>query len=337
MKKMVVIVLLSMQIQAFFDEFKVANAFQKGDFDKASALVQNQLMEHPSDAQMLFDAGVLAHKNGTYDKSATYFSKAVEQTLDKKLKEQALFNEATALALNNQLQESLERYKQLLQEYPDNERAQYNKRVIEEKLKQQQQQKQQQKEQDKKDQQKNKDNERKEKGQQSQDNKQEGNKGQEERNNQHNQQGGQQSDNQKKSDNNKKTSEDQHDKNQQNGNQSQNQQGDQKGQDKNQEAGEQQHGKEQRKQEDGNKEQQSGQHTKEQHQASAAKHEQDAKQGRLHQALSAQEEKEQMPDASDRKGHLLYLIDQEAKDAQKQLLKTTVRQEMPNAHGQKNW
>jgi Ca-activated chloride channel family protein len=114
-------------------------AFKNEEFDKAANLFQERQWQ-----------AAAQFKNGD-------FSSAAENFIPEK-STNSLYNHATSLAKNNDLEAALEAYKQLLEKQPDHQDGLFNKKIVEEMLKQQQQDKQNQEnneqdsEQDKKDQ-----------------------------------------------------------------------------------------------------------------------------------------------------------------------------------------
>ncbi|TQV71550.1 VWA domain-containing protein [Aliikangiella marina] len=97
------------------------SAYKNGEYDKAAQLFEDS--EWKATAQ---------YKNGAFADAATHF--------DPKLSERSLYNHATSLAKGNNLQEALDAYNSLLEKNPEHEDAQFNKKIIEDLLKQQQEQ-----------------------------------------------------------------------------------------------------------------------------------------------------------------------------------------------------
>ncbi|WP_444994226.1 vWA domain-containing protein [Aliikangiella sp. IMCC44359] len=112
-------------------------AYQHGEFENAAKLYENK--EWQAAAQ---------YKNGDYSDAATNF--------DPSKSAQSLYNHATSLAKASQLQEALDAYNKLLEKEPEHEDALFNKKIIEDLLKEQQnqQQNEQNSDQENKDQQK---------------------------------------------------------------------------------------------------------------------------------------------------------------------------------------
>ncbi|WP_168204330.1 vWA domain-containing protein [Aliikangiella coralliicola] len=104
-------------------------AYAQGNYEKAAELYENQQWQATSQ-----------YRNGNFAEAANNFDP--EQSI------QSLYNHATSMAKSQQLQPALDAYNQLLEKQPDHEDAQFNKKIIEDMLKQQQQQNQQQKDQE---------------------------------------------------------------------------------------------------------------------------------------------------------------------------------------------
>ena len=100
------------------------NAYREGDYQSASKLFESQDWKATSE-----------YKQGNFAEAAQGFTQADS--------ERDLYNRATALAKAQQLQESLETYNQLLEKNPEHQDGLYNKKIVEELLKQQQEQEQQ--------------------------------------------------------------------------------------------------------------------------------------------------------------------------------------------------
>ncbi len=98
-------------------------AFQKEDFKKAAELYKDKNWQ-----------AAAQYKNGDFADAAKNFSQ--NQSV------QAQYNRATSLAKANKLKEALEIYNELLKKSPEHEDAKFNKKLIEDLMKQQEQQKQ---------------------------------------------------------------------------------------------------------------------------------------------------------------------------------------------------
>lgn len=117
-------------------------AFDKGEFDKAANLFEEKQWQATSQ----FKSGQFAEAANNFDPTTS---------------DDSLYNHATSLAKAEKLQESLDAYNQLLEKQPEHEDALFNKKIVEELLKQQEQQKQDQQQQDQENQdQQNKDQEK---------------------------------------------------------------------------------------------------------------------------------------------------------------------------------
>lgn len=99
-------------------------AFEEGEYETAANLYENQEWK-----------AAAHYKNGAYSEAASAFD-PIES-------ERSLYNHATSLAKANHLQEALDSYNQLLENNPDHQDAAFNKKIIEDLLKQQEQQQQQ--------------------------------------------------------------------------------------------------------------------------------------------------------------------------------------------------
>jgi len=110
---------------------QASKAFDKKDYDKAAELFENDQWQ-----------GASSYKNGDFDAATLQFSKKDDI--------ESLYNKGNSLAKAQQFQQALESYEQVLKDSPTHEDTLFNKKIVEELLKQQQEKQKQ--EQDKKDQ-----------------------------------------------------------------------------------------------------------------------------------------------------------------------------------------
>ena len=122
-------------------------AAQKGDIKSADQQLRTMVTNSPENAQVLYDAGVVAHALNKTQQAAAYFSRAAEYADDDKdLQFQAHFNAGNTSVAHKDLKSGLAHYDKALIIKPDNEYAKHNRDRVAQMLK----------EQEKKDQQKNK-------------------------------------------------------------------------------------------------------------------------------------------------------------------------------------
>jgi len=115
-------------------------AYKEGEFDKAANLFEERQWQATSQ-----------FKNGDFSSAAENF---VPETSTA-----SLYNHATSLAKNSDLQASLDAYNQLLEKQPNHEDGLFNKKIVEDMLKQQQQDQQNQENKDQESDQEKKDQE----------------------------------------------------------------------------------------------------------------------------------------------------------------------------------
>jgi Ca-activated chloride channel family protein len=111
---------------------QASKAFVEQDFDKAAELFENNQWQ-----------GASSYKKGDFDAAKLQFSKRNDV--------ESKYNKGNSLAKAQQFQQAIDSYNQVLEESPNHEDALFNKKIVEEMLKQQQQQKEKQ-DQEKKDQ-----------------------------------------------------------------------------------------------------------------------------------------------------------------------------------------
>lgn len=197
----------------FIDEFKAANLYEKGDYDKSQTMYENSLINNPNDFNTMYNLANIFYKKNEFEKAEKYYKKIVDSDLINSKKEQASFNLANSLAQQNKLTQALESYKKVLEFNSLNERAKKNiaiiKQMLEEEKKKQEQEKkdQEDKKQQEKDQQKDQDqNDKQDKDKQDKDQKEKNDNEQSEKNKSDQKQNDTNKDKQDKKDSNKEKS-----------------------------------------------------------------------------------------------------------------------------------
>jgi len=102
-------------------------AAQKGDIKSADEKFRKIVVDAPDSADVLYDAGVVAHSLNNFGQAAAYFTRAAECTKDDNLRFQAQFNAGNACVDNKNVKEALAHYDQALAIQPDNEYARHNR------------------------------------------------------------------------------------------------------------------------------------------------------------------------------------------------------------------
>jgi len=110
---------------------QASKAFKQKEYDKAAELFENDQWQAAS-----------SYKKGDFDAATLQFSKKDDV--------ESLYNKGNSLAKAKQFKQALESYEQVLKDSPTHEDTLFNKKIVEELLKQQQEKQKQ--EQDKKDQ-----------------------------------------------------------------------------------------------------------------------------------------------------------------------------------------
>ena len=114
---------------------QASEAFKKEDYKTASELFENEQWQ-----------GASSYKQDDYTSAVQQFSKFDDT--------ESIYNKANSLAKSQQFEQAIESYNQVLERDPDHEDALFNKKIVEDLLKQQEQQKQDQENRDQQDQEK---------------------------------------------------------------------------------------------------------------------------------------------------------------------------------------
>ncbi len=137
---------------------------QNGDIKTADQQMRSIVVNSPDDADVLYDAGVLASQLQNHSQAAAYFNRSAQCAADqnKDLCFRAHYNAGNAYVDNKDLKKALEHYDAALVLDPDNEYARHNRDQVAQMLNQQEQQKNDD-QQDKQDQKDDKDQQDKDK------------------------------------------------------------------------------------------------------------------------------------------------------------------------------
>lgn len=346
---------------SWFKHDRAAYAAQQESWDTSKALLKELVRDNPDDPSLLYDAGVSSYKLGEIAQARGYFQQAASSSnANQNLKEQSFFNLGNTYMHDEQYKQAIEAYDQALAINSDNERAKHNKKIAEEKLRQQQQQQEQKQDQNKKDQQqdqnkeqnqdKNKDDQNK---QDQNDQKQDQNKDQSDQSKQEQKQQPEQQSKEQQSQSQEKQQEQEQkqnngsqgsdDKNQQKQGQEEQQQGNKSPEQKDSEGQKQESGAEQKKQEK-QEEAKTGaekkQEKKEGKQKGAQEEKSDDKGKQKAQAAAASEKDSEDQTFQHMKPQLARMLQaQESSDAQlqKQLIRAQVNNQMGARDGENCW
>lgn len=126
---------------AIFDHDRAIVSAQKNDFKKSQELLTRLVVDHPENADLLYDLGVSAYKNNEFQTALSYFNKAANiHNAPASLIEQATFNTGNAHVHLKQLHEAIAAYDRVLEKNPEHEKARENKEMVKKMLEQQQNQ-----------------------------------------------------------------------------------------------------------------------------------------------------------------------------------------------------
>jgi Ca-activated chloride channel homolog len=138
-----VLSLSSITLHGLFDYDRAVQAAQKGDFDKADALLSSLITDRPDRSDLLYDAGVVASGKKDFQRARACFEHAYSvPSCAPVLQEQAHFNCGNVCVELKDLKGALREYEKVLQINSHNEQARHNLEVVKKMLEQQQQREQ---------------------------------------------------------------------------------------------------------------------------------------------------------------------------------------------------
>jgi Ca-activated chloride channel homolog len=115
-------------------------AAQKGDWKQAHEKFNKLLVDNPDNADIAYDAGVVAYNLQHFSHAQAYFLRAAEQTLSPEFACRAYYNAGNACVELKDLKTALEHYDKALAKDPSDEYVKHNRDKVAEMLKQQEQQ-----------------------------------------------------------------------------------------------------------------------------------------------------------------------------------------------------
>ena len=113
---------------------------QKGDWKQAHEKFNKLLVDNPDNAEIAYDAGVVAYNLQHFSHAQAYFLRAAEQTLSPEFACRAYYNAGNACVELKDLKTALEHYDKALAKNPSDQYVKHNRDKVAEMLKQQEQQ-----------------------------------------------------------------------------------------------------------------------------------------------------------------------------------------------------
>ncbi|MFI5333210.1 MAG: tetratricopeptide repeat protein [Candidatus Babeliales bacterium] len=140
MMRILIISCICMPMHAWFEHGRAVNAAHSGDWQRAHTLLTTELVNHPHDPSVVYDAGVAAYKTGDYEQARAYFDHVISlpQASDQ-LKERAYFNAGNTQVALKQFEQAIKKYEQALSIDPHDEHARHNLEIVKKMLEQQKQ------------------------------------------------------------------------------------------------------------------------------------------------------------------------------------------------------
>lgn len=145
------LIIISIHAYSFnVDYSKACYAAQQGDYENAKKKLESLITSNPAAPDLLYDAGVICAKMNEFAPAKGYFQACSNLiATPSELKQKSLFNLANMHVELNELKEAVDAYQQVLTENPYDEKAIYNKKIIEDLLKKQKEEQEDNKQQDK--------------------------------------------------------------------------------------------------------------------------------------------------------------------------------------------
>lgn len=129
---------------------------QKNNWEQAEQRINKLLVNTPDRPDLLYDAGVIAHRNKKFEQAHACFEHGLQcPDVKPSLQEQLCFNAGNTCVELQQLKEAINYYEKVLALNNKHERARHNLEVVKNMLKQEEQEKKQQQEQEQKNNQNN--------------------------------------------------------------------------------------------------------------------------------------------------------------------------------------
>ncbi len=125
------------------DVKKGITAFDEGRWEDAKKHFIDAQLQDPDNEKIYYNIGAAAYMNAQFDLAQGHFLQAA-QTDDPKLKQKAMYNLANTYYRLGQLEDAVETYERLLDQFPEDEQARENLAFVKQKMEEQQQQQQQQ-------------------------------------------------------------------------------------------------------------------------------------------------------------------------------------------------
>lgn len=113
--------LLPLTIASFFDDYAISKHVKNDEWKEVQSFYEDKVKDNPQDAQALFSAGVAAFKQHDLERAHALFTRAAE--LKDSVEEKSFFNIGNIEMINKKYQEALDAYESVLKINPDNERA----------------------------------------------------------------------------------------------------------------------------------------------------------------------------------------------------------------------
>lgn len=132
MKELIIILVLPLSVQAWFENYYACKAYNAGDIQGAQALYKKKVLENESDITALFNLATISAELKEYDEALSYYTALLEEkNISQKIKTEALCNRAHTFSLVHKYNDALQDLEAVLNDNPAHEKALHDKKVIE--------------------------------------------------------------------------------------------------------------------------------------------------------------------------------------------------------------
>jgi Ca-activated chloride channel family protein len=117
---------LAASAQVGLERYRADQVYESGDNYHAMQMYKQLLDHNPNDPELNYNVGNTLYRMQLYDQAKQYYQRALENTEDSQLKNDIQYNLANCEYRSKKLQESIDRYKQVLRKDPNDDDSRKN-------------------------------------------------------------------------------------------------------------------------------------------------------------------------------------------------------------------